>query len=174
MQAIDNSVTTETPASTTPVKPDEGKKPADKEKPQSKPSVSVVHVTDTQTAQDKITKAHEKLVTAKTELERISNFSYNKDTFDSFVKYAKAQHKTLTGKQADKDAFVALQGKTPYKAGNSDAKTSFANFIDGLPQNPAAYKAVIDYGNVLDNWNEISTVVTTMPGLTPTAAPAHA
>lgn len=45
VQAIDNSVTTETPASTTPVKPDEGKKPekpADKEKPHEVPHIQFV------------------------------------------------------------------------------------------------------------------------------------
>lgn len=163
VQAIDDGVITETPASTTPAKPDEGKKPEkDKEKPQSKPGVNIVHVTDTQTAQDKIKAASTRFQNAQTELFNKSGINFDKDKYQKIVNYVNTQHQPNKKAELDK---LKKDANGPYK---TDSK--FQKFVDSVANQKNLYEVVHEYDLASSAWEEIVKLANT-PIPTPAPAP---
>ncbi|TGD17999.1 hypothetical protein [Levilactobacillus suantsaiihabitans] len=177
VQAIDNSVTTETPASTTPVKPDEGKKPEkDKEKPQSKPSVNVVYKnvpgkpTVNSTA-ELITKIGTDLKKAKSDFDgaitikdaqgNVKEITSDDLTFLKEVLEAKyiMMHESNHSSQAYTDAssYVTLTAKhdSKYSKISSLVDNSDISKVNHLIQ------VAHDLKTVQDNWNKISAAFST-------------
>lgn len=168
VQAIDDGVITETPASTTPAKPDEGKKPAkDKEKPLSKPH-EVVHT-------QFIYK------TAKTEFENAQ-----KD-FDNAIGNIKNENATHS-KQNTRAVYLELikgqidAAKLATPTNDPTATSSFGNALDSKVDNAAgnseAYKdagkkikASQHYTQILDAAKKLLAAENTLAKLTATNKP---
>ncbi|MCI1553046.1 MAG: hypothetical protein LKH74_03905 [Levilactobacillus sp.] len=139
VQAIDNSVTTETPASTTPVKPDEGKKPekpADKEKPHEVPHTQYVYMT----------------TTAQTEFEKAQS------RFDSLIGNPKdPDEKTTHNQQNTRAIYLELikgqidKAKTETPQKDPTATSSFGAALDSKVNNANNNNAYADAGKKIKN-----------------------
>lgn len=171
VQAIDNSVTTETPASTTPVKPDEGKKPekpADKEKPHQenpqyvfvpgKPTTSSIAKLideigstrkDAQTSFDNFVNDKSNSTDGKTAL------NLTKDEKDSIITISKAKH-ILKHSPNDANATTKLSTAT----GNTDIYNKIKKLVTDESKEATLYQLIVTLDNANANWDKIKVAYT--------------